>query len=386
MLPHRVDLVGEKTEEIRVVHVSPYRFAQVSGITQVIALLEAELRPLGVRIHLRCPGNGEATGSLEVRPLAVRTKIARNLALAAQTLISLLQDRSRIDLVHVHQPHVQSLAALLAAKIIGVPSVLTLHVRVPSAGLRRALAGSLVAAQATLANRVVSVSDRVGRDFGLMTCTIIHNGVRLHEATATNASELQLLVTRRPPLDLVFAGRVTRTKGIYVLLDALSRAEREVPGIRLTTFGSIDSPEEYEAAKKSLSIAQHVSDRGYDSGWRHLLGPGQVFVLPSYYEGMPMAILEAMAAGLPAVATPVGGIPEVVLPNRTGLLVPVGDAEALSKAFVWLAKHPDTAFNMGLEARQFVEAHFSASAMAAAYAKLYRSCVTARARDRTWAN
>jgi glycosyltransferase involved in cell wall biosynthesis len=180
-------------------------------------------------------------------------------------------------------------------------------------------------------------------------------------------------------LNLVFAGRVTETKGVFVLLEALARATSRVKTVRLTTYGHIDTPERYDTAKRSLGVRDLVEDRGFDERWREHLRPGQVFVLPSFYEGMPVAILEAMAAGLPIVATPVGGIPDVVRPNQTGFLVPVGDPVRLSEVLIWLAEHPEDARTMGREARRLVEAQYSDRAMANAYGRLY-SALTGRPR------
>jgi glycosyltransferase involved in cell wall biosynthesis len=173
---------------------------------------------------------------------------------------------------------------------------------------------------------------------------------------------------------------VTRTKGAYVLLEALGKAARKLPNVRLVMYGPVDDVEEYSRMKISLGVEGLVDDRGYEPDWRGALSDGQVFVLPSYYEGLPLALLEAMASGLPSIVTPVGGIPDVVIENETGLIVPVGDADALADAIVWMASHQSEARRMGDAARKLVESRFSSSEMAHAYQALYRSLARARSR------
>ena len=222
-----------------------------------------------------------------------------------------------------------------------------------------------------LAREVVAVADRVRQDYGIEPCSVIHNGVTSSPAEDGREAAPPSAPGDGAGLHLIFAGRVTETKGIFVLLQALARASSRAGRIRLTTYGSIDQLERYEEAKRSLGIQGIVEDRGFQEEWREHLRAGQVFVLPSFYEGLPMAVLEAMAAGLCVVATPVGGISDVVIPNRTGVLVPVGDPATLSAALVSLAQNPEMASAMGREARTLVEAEYSNDKMASAYASLY---------------
>jgi glycosyltransferase involved in cell wall biosynthesis len=101
-----------------------------------------------------------------------------------------------------------------------------------------------------------------------------------------------------------------------------------------------------------------------------------IFVLPSTYEGFPVAILEAMAAGLPVVATAVAGVPEAVLPGRSGLLVPPEDAAALAGALGELAADPERRRSMGLAARRELEQHFTIEKVGAAYRSFWESLPT----------
>jgi hypothetical protein len=103
-----------------------------------------------------------------------------------------------------------------------------------------------------------------------------------------------------------------------------------------------------------------------------------VVTLPSLAEGLPMAILEAMACARPVVATSVGGTPEAVLDGVTGLLVPVNDAEALGAAVIRLLRDPQLARSMGEAGRRRVEAHFTVERFLRAIEALYQDLTMRR--------
>jgi glycosyltransferase involved in cell wall biosynthesis len=123
------------------------------------------------------------------------------------------------------------------------------------------------------------------------------------------------------------------------------------------------------------AVAAELGDAGELLGERddvaEQLARADVFVLSSRSEGLPMAILEAMAAGLPVVATAVGGIPELVADGETGLLVPPGDADALAEALRRLVADPELRRRLGDAARTRVEERFSLAATRRAHVELY---------------
>ena len=160
-----------------------------------------------------------------------------------------------------------------------------------------------------------------------------------------------------------------------MLLEALGRSKKDLGGVVLKTFGPIEDRISYERAKQTFGVESLVEDHGHDETWHRTLQEGQVFVLPSYYEGLPLALLEAMAHGLAVIATPVGAIPDVIADGRTGLLVPVGDADKLASAIVWMGRNQSDVRSMGQEGRKVVESRYSSAAMAEAYLHLYRELI-----------
>jgi len=118
---------------------------------------------------------------------------------------------------------------------------------------------------------------------------------------------------------------------------------------------------------------RYVLMAGSRSDVARLLSAFDAFALPSRTEGLPLVLLEAMASELPVVATAVGGIPDLVVPGLTGMLVPPSDAPALRAALLSIVENPPGARKMGRAARREVVAHHSAEAMATAYGHLYRA-------------
>ena len=128
--------------------------------------------------------------------------------------------------------------------------------------------------------------------------------------------------------ELLYVGRLSPEKGLDVLLDAV----RHVDGLRVRLLGEGRSRAALEAQVASMALGGRVQFQGFCDDVRPYLGAAQVLVLPSFREGLPMALIEAVAAGLPVVASRVGGIPQLVRDGDNGLLVPPGDAPALAAA------------------------------------------------------
>jgi len=164
----------------------------------------------------------------------------------------------------------------------------------------------------------------------------------------------------RPNL-ILFLGRLHADKGIYDLLDAVSQLRAAVPDVRLVCAGDGERVAVAQYAEH-LGIADAVKFTGWvgPSGKRALLESAAVFALPSYDEGMPVSLLEAMAAGVPAVASPVGGIPELVVDGTSGLLAAPGDVATLQRHLRKLLLERSLGERIGAAGRETVRARFAA--------------------------
>jgi glycosyltransferase involved in cell wall biosynthesis len=175
---------------------------------------------------------------------------------------------------------------------------------------------------------------------------------------------------------LVTVGRLVRAKNYPMLLEAIAQARASVPDLALRIVG--DGPDravlEELAAKRGVQDAVQFCGERADVGT--LLSDAEVFVLSSISEGLPISILEAMAAGLPTIVTDVGGMPEVVGLSGAGVVVPGGDASALARAIVQMADRRAELKELGLKARTCYREHFTPERMSEQYLDLYQMCLT----------
>ncbi len=157
-------------------------------------------------------------------------------------------------------------------------------------------------------------------------------------------------------IKFVFLGRIGKRKGAFDLLEAFARLEPEYRERAELTLAGIGELEQARSLAESLNIKQHVTFPAWvdPQARNRLLSKADVFLLPSYNEGLPMALLEAMSWGLPVITTPVGGIPEVVTHSETGLLVNPGDLQQLAEALQSLIENESLRLNLGRAARKRV--------------------------------
>ena len=288
---------------------------------------------------------------------------ARSLAMA--------KDRLEADLVHCHTWYTD-MGGLLAAKLWGVPYVLTIHSleplrpwKVEQLGNGYHLSAWMERTAIEAADAVIAVSREtradVLRHFAIPPerVHVIHNGIDLDEYRAVTGTE----VLRRHGIDparpfVLFVGRITRQKGIIHLVEAIPQLDPDLQIVLCA--GAPDTPE--IAAEMERGVARVAAGRPGVIWIREMLPRADVielythaaiFCCPSVYEPFGIINLEAMACGTPVVASAVGGIPEVVVPEETGLLVdvglagfdpvdPRGFAGALAAAINRLARDPRT--------------------------------------------
>ncbi|HQR51704.1 MAG TPA: glycosyltransferase family 4 protein [Burkholderiales bacterium] len=178
--------------------------------------------------------------------------------------------------------------------------------------------------------------------------------------------------TARVPGTILFLGRLGHRKGSYDLLEAAARIVARRPDLRLL-LGGDGQLEGIRARAAELGISDSVELLGWVRGEDkdRLLATAALYVLPSYNEGLPVSVLEAMAAGLPIVTTPVGGIPEAITDGVEGFLVAPGDINALTDRLERLLCDTQLARRMGEAARHRVDAAFSAGAVLPQIEALY---------------
>jgi glycosyltransferase involved in cell wall biosynthesis len=193
---------------------------------------------------------------------------------------------------------------------------------------------------------------------------VLPNGVTL--------PDLQSPQRPRTPA-LLFVGDLIRAKGLYDLLHAFGRVAARFPDLELICAGGAP-PAEMTRLVAQLGLKGRVSCPGWlgPQRLRAELGRATMFALPSYAEGMPMALLEAMSWALPVVATPVGGVPQVVEDGVNGLLVAPGDVDGLAAALGRLLSEAALRESLGAAARRTIETRFSLATTLERLGDLYR--------------
>jgi glycosyltransferase involved in cell wall biosynthesis len=233
---------------------------------------------------------------------------------------------------------------------------------------------------------VVAISDEIRnllRQRGLSEKNIraIPNGIdleRFHSASAVQRDRLrQQLGISGAPL-AIYTGRLARAKGLHVLLAAWESFMRTHPDAHLLLVGSgVGSHDNCEHELKewvaSKRLQSCVSFVGQVDPVADYLRAADFFVSMSESEGFGLALIEAMASGLPCISTPVGVAPEVIVHGVNGLLAPVGRVDALTTAFSWMASHSEQWSTIGANARNAVISRYDMRTVGNQYAELIRS-------------
>lgn len=192
---------------------------------------------------------------------------------------------------------------------------------------------------------------------------VMHNGVEVPPAPCDPCSHQ----------DVLFLGRLDANKSPDVLLRASSKVLHKYPDAKLL-FGGDGYPERYETLAMDLGIAESCEFLGWVTGEdkEKLFNRAGVYCLPSKNEGMPMSVLEAMAHGIPTIATPVGGVPQVIENGADGYIVPVDDVDELANTLDELLGSANLRKVIGFAGRGKIARDFDIDANVTRLANLYR--------------
>jgi glycosyltransferase involved in cell wall biosynthesis len=353
------------------------------GVEEVVLSLLRRLDRREFAVALAAPGRLLAAVRPDLEGVEIETAaVAAHSWLAVRdvaTLARLIRE-FRPDVVNPHLFRSTLVAAPLA-RALGVGRVVeTYHGR--EAWRRGPLKGRFVVDRVVTrcVHRIIAVS-AAARDFLVQAkgippdkVVVVPNGRDLSRfqpgrGGASVRSELGLRPDQ-PVLGIV--GRLEPQKGHAVALRALRRVVDARPDVTLVIAGDGSLRDSLQRLTEELGLGRHVLFVGYRSDVPSVLDAVDVLVLPSFYEGMPLTAIEAMAMARPVVATRVDGTGEVVEDGITGRLVPVGDTEALGDAVLSLLMHPELAKSYGSAGRQRAIDHFDVATQVARTASLYK--------------
>jgi sugar transferase (PEP-CTERM/EpsH1 system associated) len=276
-----------------------------------------------------------------------------------------------IHVVHTHNTGAM-IYGILAAKLAGIRAVIhTGHGQSLGTSCRQRWA---FAVASRCYDRVVSVSQDVAQQFlrqGAPSARVrtIQNGIDLNRFGFFGSC---------PGGPAVLVARLAPEKDLPTLLQAVALLVHRQPAFRLQVAGDGPCMQETQQAIQQLGLGEHVQLLGECSDIPGLLRRASLFVLSSRTEGIPLTLLEAMACGLPVVATRVGGNVEVVQDGQTGWLVPSGDAPQLAAAIERVWSDPEASRRLGQAGRERVVQRFDVQRMIQSYEDLYREVLEER--------
>ncbi|MFN2468621.1 MAG: glycosyltransferase [Gaiellaceae bacterium] len=256
-------------------------------------------------------------------------------------------------------------AAQVAARLARTPRVVVTH-HTPELPRRDNLAGRLWWRLGWATRpEVIYTSEADRRGDGRPRSFVVPLGIDLERFGAAEPT-----LEKAGPL-VGNVARLAEQKGQRYLLEAAARVVGRRPDVRFVLVGEGELRPALETQARSLGLGDRVLFAGARDDVPDLLASFDVFAFPSLFEGLCVAVIEAQAAGVPVVATPVGGIRETVVDGETGILVPPRDAEALAAAILRLLERPEEGRRLAAEARRRVRERFSEERMVEETLALY---------------
>jgi glycosyltransferase involved in cell wall biosynthesis len=350
------------------------------GGERMVASLAAELQAAGAENVVIAPAHGEGWLARELQGTGVRVepfRLDRPFSPAFARWLAQTLRRHRVALAHSHE-FTMAVYGAWAARSAGVAHLFTMHGgRYYAERFRRRVAMRVAAA---LSGSVVAVSQilarHLSRDLWLRASRIltIPNGARLTTvAQSTLRDELKLGIADQLA---VAVGNLYPVKGHGYLLAALVALTERCPRLHVAIAGRGELEGPLRARAHALQVGDRFHLLGLRSDVGNLLAGADVFVLPSLSEGLPLALLEAMLAARPIVATAVGEVPTVLASGHAGVLVPPADVEALANALAGVLADPARARRLGTAAAQRASEDYTLGRMVERYVTLYTTLLT----------
>ena len=371
---------------LRVLMVTTHFHPDVGGTERQAHGLARELLKRGhlVRVGTHRPRGLRAFETVDGVPVyRVIRPFGRGAVYAGSYVASLIrlliQWRSHYDVIHAHLLFLDAVAAgwmraRLKKPVIGKAACGGSFGDV--ARLQRLpFRGAFVSALRNL-DRMVAPSRQVEAElcafgFSLERIVRIPNGVDLSQFAPASDRDAVRRALRVRGRVVCCVGRLDPQKGLAVLVEAWRRVVAAFPDVHLWLIGKGPQEHELRRVAERLGLADRVWFGGGQPDVRSYLQAADIFVLPSLAEGMSNALLEAMACGLPCVATRIGGNEELITDRVNGVLVAAGDSNALADAIIRLFNDSAMAARMGRQTRQTVEQHYDLHAIADRYLTVY---------------
>jgi len=296
--------------------------------------------------------------------------------------ISKYVQNNNVDIIHCHGYKATILSGLQPFRYGRIPYISTLHGWTSTKKYTKMWVYEwLDALMAKRADHVVAVSEAMRENFRLKALNInpvvIYNGIQNNENTSIKGTDyLALTGMDNTKIKLVSIGRLSKEKGFNILLNAvhLIKTKRNY-GVQLLIVGEGPEKNQLMRLAKDYGISDNVKFPGYIDGASKLLKEFDIFVMSSLTEGMPITLLEAMRAGMPIVATAVGGIPEALEGGECGIMVSSGNELDLAKSIVELYDNSKLKDEISRKAKIRFQEIFTVEKMEEKYRKVYMDVI-----------
>jgi glycosyltransferase involved in cell wall biosynthesis len=352
---------------------------EVGGAERHVVDLALALRREGHAVTVACSVSGSLAEPLEasrvpVRPIVGRI-VKRRVSLPYAWGLRKLLRSERFDLVHAHV-YSSAAASALATAGTGTPLVVTEHTEALWQGRNGRFFSRLMYRRVA---RVIAVSrairsrliERDGVPPAIIT--VVPNSAPPSRGSHGDALPIPSELGQGPVVGMV--ARLQPEKGVTSFLKAAAHVAKEFPQARFVVVGDGPLREELFRLAEDLRVRERVLFLGFRPDAQALIKMMDVVAVPSVSEGTPLVVLEAMAAGVPVVASAVGGIPDQIRPGHEGILVPPGDTDALARALIKVLRDPELAQHMGEAGRLRAGTEFSHENMVRKVEAIYRDAL-----------
>lgn len=290
----------------------------------------------------------------------------------------------RPDLIHT-QLEASDIFGTLISKILHIPSVTTLHTLDVKPKLKRSYWRNLIRRKilSSFSTRIVTVSDITRKhytDLGIRKNKMItlYNGINLDRFgyfRKNRANKASIFGIPADSMVVTTVAVLREAKGIQYMLNALPLILSRLPNLYYVIAGDGDYRGSLENIARSRGLERHVKFLGHRSDIPEILSATDLFVFPTLTDALPTVLFEAMAVGVPIVSAGVGGVPEILTHDLTGLLVPPADAEALAEACLRVLTDGNLACRFSASAVETVEDRFDVRKQAGNLFNLYQQLV-----------
>ena len=279
-------------------------------------------------------------------------------------MYDIIKQRS-FDLVHSNG-YLADILTIPIAKVLGVPCISTCHGFI-STNKRLALYGTINRFMLRHSSKIIAVSETIKADLVRSGVTesrikVIPNSIRPHDHRffeQNRKAKRSMLNISEDEFVIGYVGRLSNEKGLRYLIQAISMLNQSDMPLKVLVIGEGPERKELEVLSAKEKVEQKIIFAGFQNNTESWFPAMDLFVLPSLTEGTPMALLEALACGIPVVASAVGGVPQVIDSGNNGLLVSPGRPEEIKEAVINLYKNNELRTGLSKAAQHIIKSKYN---------------------------